>query len=315
LPRVEWAGLNDYLPLKSEDDYEGFEIAGRPSKPGALPREEWRRVGGDYFQALGMRLVKGRWLLPSDDAAAPAVALVNAALARKYWPGDDPIGRRIRITYPGYGWSEIVGIVADAREAGLDRPAKPMLFVPYQRGPRPHMALFVKTAGDPRAAFPQLRRAIARADPTQPISEEGTLLDLVRDSLAVRRLTLQVLASLAGTALALTVAGVFAVLSYLVARRTREIGVRMALGARRVDVLWLVVGRSLRIVAAGAALGVAGALALAGLQRSLLYGVAPTDLPTLATAVLVVLATAVVACLAPARRAARLDPLAALRHE
>jgi putative ABC transport system permease protein len=315
LPDVEWAGLNDYLPLKSEDDYEGFEVAGRPAEPGGLPREEWRRVGGDYFRAVGMRLVRGRLFLPADDATAPSVALINESLAGKYWPGQDPLGRRIRITHDGYGWSEIVGVLADAREAGLDQPAKPMLFVPYARGPRPHMALFVKTARDPLAVLPVLRRELARSDPTQPVSEEGTLRGLVRESLAVRRLALRTLASLAGMALALTMAGVFGALTHLVAQRTREIGLRMALGAKRADVLRLVLGKSLRLAGAGAALGLAAAFALVPLERSLLYGITPTDPATLVGVVLIVLSTAVLACSVPARRAVSLSPLEALRHE
>jgi putative ABC transport system permease protein len=152
VPGVSAAALNDYILLQNEDDYEGFRLADRPTPPpGTGPREEWRRISPDYFRVLGVPLLNGRLFAETDNEAAPSVVIINQALARKYWPNENPVGRRIRITQSAYEWSEIVGLVGDMREVGLDKPAKPMLFVPYQRAPRPVMGLFVQLPRRPNA--------------------------------------------------------------------------------------------------------------------------------------------------------------------
>jgi putative ABC transport system permease protein len=316
VPGVQTVGLNDYILLQNEDDYEGFTIEGRPQPPsGASPREEWRRVSPDYFRALSIPLVKGRGFTENDNATAPSVVVINQALARKYWPNEDPVGRRIRIHQRAYDRSEIIGVCGDVREVGLDKPAKPMLFVPYHRAPRPVMGLFVQTAEPADRMLAAIRRAVWSEPPTQPIFNAQTLKRIVSDSISVQRLTLDISMALASLATLLTAVGIYSVISYAVVQRTREIGVRLALGAQRRDVIRLVVGQGLRPAVAGVACGLAGALGLTRLLKGQLYGVSATDPLTFAGLALLLLLVALLACYIPARRATKVDPLVSLRHE
>jgi putative ABC transport system permease protein len=316
VPGVKAAGLNDYVLLQNEDDYEGFNIEGRPRpQPGASPREEWRRVSPDYFRALDIPLVKGRGFTENDNATAPSVVIINQALARKYWPDEDPIGRRIRIHQRAYDRSEVIGIIGDVREVGLDKPAKPMLFVPYHRAPRPVMGLFAQSAEPADRMLAAIQRAVWSVPPTQPIYNVHSLERIVSDSISVQRLALNISAALAALALLLTAAGIYSVISYATARRTREIGLRMALGAQRRDVFRLVVSQGMRPAALGVACGLACALGATRLIKSQLYGVSAADPLTFAGAALLLAGVALLACYAPARRAARVDPMTALRHD
>ncbi|MGH9935880.1 MAG: FtsX-like permease family protein, partial [Blastocatellia bacterium] len=315
-PGVKTAGLNDYILLQNEDDYEGFTIEGRPQpQPGASPREEWRRVSPDYFRVMSVPLVKGRFLTEADNATAPSVALINQALARKYWPNEDPVGRRIRIHQKSYDWSEIVGIVGDVREVGLDKPAKPMIFVPYHRAPRPVMGLFVQSSEPPDRILAAVQRAVWATPPTQPVFNAQWLEQVVSDSISVQRLTLRISAALAALAAALTAVGIYGVVSYAVAQRTQEIGVRMALGARSRDVLRLTVGQGMKPVGLGLLSGVVGSLGVTRWLESQLYGVSATDPLTFAGVSTLLIAVALLACYLPARRATKVDPLVALRSE
>jgi len=315
-PGVKTAGLNDYILLQNEDDYEGFTIEGRPQpQPGASPREEWRRVSPDYFRVMSIPLVKGRFLTEADNATAPSVALINQALARKYWPNEDPVGRRIRIHQKTYDWSEIVGIVGDVREVGLDKPAKPMMFVPYHRAPRPVMGLFVQSSEPPDRILAAVRRAVWATLPTQPIFNENLLEQVVSDSISVQRLTLWISAALAALAAVLTAVGIYGVVSYTMAQRTQEIGVRMALGAQSRDVLRLTVGQGMKPVGLGLLGGVVGSLGVTRWLESQLYGVSATDPLTFAGVSALLIAVALLACYLPARRATKVDPLVALRRE
>jgi putative ABC transport system permease protein len=316
VPGVQTVGLNDYILLQNEDDYEGFTIEGRPQpQPGASPREEWRRVSPDYFRALNIPLVRGRGFTENDNATAPSVVVINQALARKYWPNEDPVGRRIRIHARAYDWSEIIGVVGDVREVGLDKPAKPMLFVPYHRAPRPVMGLFVQTTEPADRMLAAIRRAVWSVPPTQPIFNTQTLERVVTDSMSVQRLTLDISMALAALATLLTAVGIYSVISYATAQRTREIGVRLALGAHPRDVIRLIVKQGLRPAAVGVACGLAVALALTRLLKSQLYGVSATDPLTFAAVALLLAGVASLACYVPARRAARTSPLTALRHD
>ncbi len=225
VPGVNAVALNDYLLLTNEDDYEGVEIEGRPRlASGGWPREEWRRVSPDYFQILRIPLIRGRSFTPQDDADAASVVLINEAMARKYWPGEDPVGRRIRLTARAYGWSEIVGIVGDVHEVGVDHAAKPMMFVPYHRNARPVMALFARTDGDPERLLQPIQRAIWTIDPSRPVFNARRVDRLLSDSMAMRRLAEQVSGGTAVLAIAMTIVGIYGTLSYVVAQRRREIG-------------------------------------------------------------------------------------------
>ncbi len=316
LPGVSAAALNDYILLQNEDDYEGFRIEGRPQPPpGAGPREEWRRISPDYFRAMGMPLLNGRPFAEADNETAPSVVIINQALARKYWPNEDPVGRRIRITQRAYEWSEIVGVAGDVREVGLDKPAKPMMFVPYQRAPRPVMGLFVQTSEPPERMLPIIQRAVWSVDPAQPIFNVNRLEQLVADSMSVQRLTLLISTVLAALAAALTAVGIYGVVAYATSQRTREIGLRMVLGAGRRNVFWLVVKQGMTPAAFGLISGLAGALGVTRLLAGQLYGVRPADPLTYAGVALLLTAVALLACTVPARRATKIEPLTALRHE
>jgi putative ABC transport system permease protein len=315
-PGVVSVGLNDYVLLQNEDDYEGFYIEGRPKpQPGTLPREEWRRVSSEYFQTMGIALMKGRYFTEFDTARTPSVVVINQTMAEKYWPGEDPVGQRVFITHKAYGWSEVIGIVRDVREVGLKKPPKPMMFVPYPRAPRPVMGLFAKTAMKSEMAAPAVKEAVWSVDKTQPIFGESTLDAIVSDATSVERLTLVVSLILAGIALPLTVVGIYTVVSYSVAQRTPEIAVRMALGARRRNIFGLVIREGLLLALIGILAGLGVALASGQVVSSLLYGVTSRDPVTLVGVSLLLTLVILLACLIPARRATKVEAMVALRCE
>lgn len=310
-PGVTSVALNDYVPLTNEDDYEGFEIPGRARDGAGLPREEWRRISHTYFDTLGIPILHGRAFSAADDERGPSVVIVNSAMAKKYWPDANPVGSRIRITNKSYGWSEIVGVAADVLEVGLDRPAKPMMFVPYQREPRPVMGLFVRGHAD----VATIRRAVLDVDAGRPILDARGMIRIVEDSYAVQRSLLWMATALALLALALIAGGTYAVVALVSAARSREMGVRIALGAQRRDVAAAVLARPSAGIGIGAALGLVAAWPAtraiadrAGMAMSL-------DPATGAIAVGVVLAIVAVASASPVARACRTDPTITLRSE
>jgi predicted permease len=316
LPGVTSAALNDYVPLTNEDDYEGLEIPGRPRDgSGQLPREEWRRVSAGYFQTMRIPLVRGRLFTAADDERAPSVVVINESLAGKYFAGGNPIGQRIRITSTPYGWSEIVGIVGDVREAGLDRAPKPMMFVPYHRDPRPVMGLFVARPTESETMTRAIADAVRSIDPGRPVFEARSMSGIVADSYAIQRSTLGMAAGLASLALLLMLGGTYAVVDLVAAARAREIALRVALGAGRADVLGAVLGQPCAAAIAGIAVGLALAWAAASALPSLVGGVRPLDAPLAAGVAFLVGLAVGAACLAPARRALRVDPAVALRGE
>ena len=319
LPGARAAAATDILPFDGNDSRYTFDIEGEPPRRVAdLPHEEVREVTPGYFEALGIPLVRGRVPGDGDDAAAPRIVVVNQALARRYWPhGEDPVGRRIKLHGEGRsGWSTIVGVVGDVRGFGLDQPARPELFVPYaQLTDSAGMAIVVRSDGDAAALAPSVRAALAEVDATQPIFDVQPMSALIASSLAQRRFALVLMLVFAGVALLLAAVGVYGVMSYSVAQRTQELGIRVALGASTANVLGLVVGDGLRLIAAGLVAGLGGALALTRLIASLLFSVSPTDPATFAVLALLLAAVALVAIVIPARRALRVDPMQALRSE
>jgi putative ABC transport system permease protein len=323
VPGVIAAGLNDYILLQNEDDYQGMVPEGRPLVQESVAREEWRRLSPGYFAAMGIPLLSGRDFADADNAEAPSVAIVNQAMAHKYWPNENPVGKRLLITHGNYRWTpektihwtEIVGVAGDERTVGVDREAKPMLYVPYHRAPRPVMGLFVRTEGDPRALLGAVQRAVWSVDRTRPVYSTVLLEELVADSIAVQRITLVIATALAAAALALTAIGIYGVLSYSTARRTREFGIRAALGAQPRNLLSTVLRDGLWKVFGGIALGAAVAAFAARALSSLLYGVAPTDAVTFACVAALLALVALLACWLPARRAMRVDPAVTLRYE
>jgi putative ABC transport system permease protein len=271
----------------------------------------------DYFRAMGMRLVRGRWFDDWDGRSAGRRAvIINESFARRFWPNEDPIGKRLDLFYGSTeGLEEIVGVVADVRREGLDRAVTLEGYLPYTQSPLDVMTLAVRATGDPAQLASAVRGQVLAADPEQPVFNVRTMQQLVSDSLGERRFSTFLLALFAGLAMLLAAIGIYGVVSYWVSQRTREIGIRAALGADRIDILRLVVGRGMLLAGIGVAAGLVASLALTRFLASLLFGVSAHDALTMAAVPLTLGLVALAACYVPARRAAKVDPLVALRFE
>jgi putative ABC transport system permease protein len=289
-----------------------------PDNPELSPFGERFAVSTDYFRTMRIPILTGRAFTASDAAEeASKVALVSEALARRLWPGGNPIGQRIRVGGADGPPRTIIGIAGNVRHTGLDAkttlqwyiPERQMFFADNQE------MLIVRTAGDPGALAPAVHRAIAAIDPTQPIVKIATMDDVVATSTSQRRLALVLFGAFAAAALLLAVAGIYGVLAGSVSERTREIGLRSALGATPGSLVGLIVGQGGRLAAAGIVLGLVGTFALTRYLKSMLFGIAPDDPATLAGVCALLAAVALAACVVPAVRAARVDPSTALRSE
>jgi predicted permease len=322
IPGVLAASTGLQLPARGDallDDTAPFaEIEGRAMPAGERPRVSSLAIQPGYFTALGIPLVRGRDVGDEDRADTPRVALVNRSFAQAYLGGENPLGRRLRLdswTLGGENAAEIVGIVADVRHEGSSVAAEPMVYLPFAQWPKWSAPVVVKTRGDPLALVPAVREAVRAIDANQPIDHVATLEQRLAASLAQDRFRAGLLGAFAGVAVLLAAVGLFAVLTYTTARRAREIGIRMALGARGAELQRAVVADGVLPAAGGIALGVAGAMLLFRFVDSLLFEVAATDPVALTVAIALMLAVAALACAAPARHAARIDPAAALRGE
>jgi putative ABC transport system permease protein len=316
LPGVESVGVVNDLPLSNNEDTETFQIAGRPPAPaGAVPEGSYTVVSPGYFTALKIKLLAGRLLTEQDGAHAPPVIVISEALARSYFAGENPVGQRIAIDTDKVP-REIVGVVGDVRRAALDVEAAPEYYLPYEQAPERRMNLVVRTAAaDPASMSATVRGAVRELDREQLIWQVRTLAELRAASVAARRFNMMLLSVFACVALALAALGIYGVMSYSVTRRRHEIGVRLALGAQGADVIRLVVGQGMTLVAAGLGVGLLGALAVTRTMASLLYDVSATDPVTFAAVAALLACVAFVATYLPARRATKVDPLVALRYE
>ena len=310
LPGVKYAGLTWILPMSGMNSDSSFEIEGRPmdaAHPG--PDEELRLVSADYFRALEMPLLKGRFFNAADKLDAPGVVMINQALAHKYWPNDNPIGKRIRVpTREGPVWATIIGIVGDVHHRGLDQPVQPEWYAPLTQGPYPSMILAVRSSQDPTSLTSAIRREVQAIDPAQPIAHVRTLEQVIADSVAPRRLSVVLLAVFALVALVLAAVGIYGVMSFLVVQRTHEIGVRMALGAQRSDVLRLIIAHAGALIGAGTILGFIVALLSTSVLRSILYEVSALDLATFLFVTLMLALVALFASYIPAHAPHGLTP-------
>ena len=318
LPGVEAVGVINTLPLV-KGPTSGIQFEGRP----AVRRDQWpsvnyRSVSPDYFRAAGIRVVKGRAIEARDTADAPLVFAVNQALARRDFPGEDPVGKRISNGIGPDGkpiWKEIVGVVADVRSEEPGREAAPEIYASFTQDPFAGMSYVVRTSAEPEGLVPAVREAVRAVDRAQPVAEVRTMEQLVGESFAQPRFNSLLLGLFACMALLLAAAGIYGVMSYAVTQRTHEIGIRIALGAQHKDVLRLVVGRGMALALAGVGLGLVAAFALTRVLSSLLYGVTATDPLTYVAVALLLGTVALLASYIPARRATKVDPMVALRYE
>ena len=312
---VRSAAVANVLPLDNSDSPRlGFLIEGRAPLPGGqrLPAD-YRSVSPDYFQVLRIPLRKGRYLMDDDKPGRPQVAVINESLARRYWPdGEDPLGQRLRIG--GSLW-QIVGVVGDVKHSGLDKQVTPTVFVSYLQSPEMRMSLIARTAGDPVSMIRALKTQVYAVDKDQPMYKIRSMDQVVADSQSSPRFTLVLLGIFAAAAMALAAAGIYGVISYTVAQRTREIGIRIALGAERSDVIRLLLGQGTALAVSGVLVGLAAALAMTRWMSSLLFGVSATDPVIFLSASLSLAAVALAASYIPARRAMRVDPMVSLRYE
>jgi len=313
LPGVQSSAFTWILPLSGSNTDNSFLIEGRPHQV-VFPDEELRQITPDYFRVLQTPLSKGRFFTEADNADAPGVVIINEALARKYWPNEDAIGKRISFEDSNPKWITIVGIVGNIRHRGLDLDPKPEVYVPHAQTGYRGMILTVRSKQDPRSLASAIRREVRTLDPDLPIAHVRTFEEVISDSVAPRRLSVVLLGVFAAVALLLAAVGVYGVMSYLVVQRTHEIGVRMALGAQRRDVLHLVIGHASKLVGLGTAIGLILTLFSTRGLSALLYGVGTFDPITIVFVTLLLAAIALLASYVPALRATRADPMIALSH-
>jgi putative ABC transport system permease protein len=317
MPGVQSAGIISWLPMTPGNAATSLTVVGRPEPaPGQKPTAAIRIVDPGYFDAMRIPLKRGRSLAPSDRLGSVPVAVISEAMVRKLWPGEDPIGQHVKVDW----WHEkvsveIVGVVGDSRHDGLDAEFEPTLFYPFAQESQGGMSLVLRSTLPPATLTRMVRAAVSEMDKGLPVADAVTMYHHIAEMMADRRYPAFVLGLFAALALTLAAVGIYGVLSYTVGQRTREIGVRLALGARPADVLRTVLGGGLRLTLAGVALGAMAAGLAAGALGKLLYGVRPLDPLTFALVTLVLVGVALLAMAAPARRAARVDPMVALRYE
>ena len=313
LAGVAAAGASDTFPMTGGQNLMYLSIPGRPPKPPGQPdTAEVYAVTPGYFEAMRVRLQSGRFLAESDAAPAQHVCIVSASLASQFFAGENPVGRLIRIGGADAPPSTIVGVVGDVRQAGLDAAPAPAV---YQLSARASEFIVVRSGQDPAALIPGIRAAVRRIDRDAAVEFAGPAREIVANSLSQPRVAMLLMIVFAGFALALALIGIYGVISYAVTQASREIGIRMALGAQRPDILKMVLRHGAILMLAGLAIGVPGALAATRLLQSQLYAIRPTDPLTYALTSLLLLAAGLLACLVPALRAMRVDPMEALRYE
>ena len=297
-----------------------FSVEGRPEPPpGQRPSADITRISPDYFRVMGMRLLQGRAFTAQDRADGAQVCMIDETFAKKHWPGDNPLGKRVKFggaDDKDNPWMEVVGVVNHVKHYGVDQDSRIEMYLPYTQSPIPSFTLLVRTSGDPAGITTAVSQAVRSVDADVPLYQVRTLESIVSDRVAERRLA-AILISIFGTlALALAAVGIYGVMSYAVTQRSHELGIRMALGAQRHEIFKLVIGSGMLLAGIGLVIGFAAAFfGLAPLVASVLFHVTATDPPIYAISPLVLLAVALLAAWLPARRATRVDPMIALRYE
>jgi putative ABC transport system permease protein len=316
LPSVQAAGAVSLLPLSGGSFIDSFEIEGRPPYPaGEEPSADYYSATPGYFKAMGIPLLRGRLFAERDSTGAPRIAIINETMAKRFFPGEDPIGKRLQVGVGPAIYREIVGIVGDVKQQGLDQETTAQIYEPHAQRPFSSMALIARASSASANLSAAIRGEVLKIDKEQPVFIVKTIEEFLSASIAQRRFSALIFGIFGAVAMALACVGIYGVMSYSVAQRRHEIGVRMALGAGRHDVLRLVVGQGLKLVLWGLGLGLVGALVLTRFLKTLLFGVSPTEPLTFALIAVLLTAVAVLACWIPAWRATKVDPLIAIKYE
>jgi putative ABC transport system permease protein len=319
LPGVEAAAVTSVLPISDNFDRRTIEVEGQPKVPGENPDIDNYMITPNYLRALSVSLRQGRALTVQDTANTPLAVMISETMARKLWPGDNPIGKRVRFYNSDPAeqrpWRSVVGVVHDVKQYGLDTTGTMAMYETLEQFPTSVVTLVVRTATDPSSMVAAVRREIRALDKDQAVFNIVTMEELVSDSIALRRFSMFLLGLFASLALVLAAIGIYGVIAQSVSQRTHEIGIRMALGAQARDVLKLVVRQGMSLTVVGIAVGLAGAFALTRLLANLLFGVGATDPATFLWIPVLLAAVSFLACFIPARRAARLDPIKALASQ
>jgi putative ABC transport system permease protein len=319
LPSVQEAaiGSTNSLPLGQARNGFPFTIQGRPADSEGAPVAEFAAASPEYFHVLQVPLLAGRNFAESDADKAQQVVLIDQTLRRRYWPDEDPLGKQVKIgpANAQNRWLTIVGVVGDIKSDGFDAPNAPHIYLPVRQSPGYASVIYLRSAGNAESLGEAIRHEVQSLDPNIPVFSVRTMDEVIARSMAERRFALQLLGVFAAVALLLAAIGIYGVMAYSFSQRTHEIGIRIALGAQRMDILRLAVGEGMRLVIIGLAFGLVGAAVLTRFVRTMLFDVSPAD-PLTFTAISGILAgVAFLACYIPARRATRVDPLVALREE
>jgi predicted permease len=316
LPGIVAVGGTTRVPLGSTSVTTSVQIESRPVPVAELPQVQFRRAMHNYFTTMGIPIRRGRGFDPNDGPTAPSVAIINETMARKLFPNQDPIGQHVRTgPNPSGPWTTIIGVIGDIKHGGLEEDMQPELYINYLQGAPVSPFIVARTIGDPSAAAETVRTEIRNIDRTIPIYEMRTMSTLRSEAVSMRRFILLIVGAFGALALGLAAIGVYGVMSLIVSERTREVGVRLALGAQPSELLTMIVGQAAKLAAIGVAIGVIAAALIAPLLDSQLYGIESFDPATFIIVPIVLLAIAAMAALVPARKAMRIDPLAALRIE
>jgi putative ABC transport system permease protein len=314
LPGVGDVSLTVVTPISGGGQRRGIKLEGYQPQENEDTELNTNVIGPDYFKTMSIPIVQGRDFSQEDREGGPGVVVVNEELSRRYFPGQSAVGKRLR-TGSDSPYREIIGVARTAKYRTLREQPLPFIYIPFAQEYQPRMTLIVRSAGDPASLIPALRNEIRALNKDVPVFDVHTMTEHIGAQLAADRMIAVLLSIFGGAALLLAAIGIYGVMAYSVAQRTHEIGIRLALGAERRDIVKLIVGQGLTLIVVGAALGLSLALALTRVLKNLLFGVSATDPLTFSVIALLLITVALLACYLPARRATRVDPLVALRYE